>query len=609
MLRAAVGSPDVAVAAWQQWRSDRVVYDADSEEARLLAPIAARIGRLLPDDPELQRLNGHRRHSWTINTLRVARSGDVAASLRAAGIDSLFFKGLGMLPHYRELSMRNMNDADLLVRWHQRHEAIDHLVGIGFEPVYGISARAMHRMDQIYPGFGMRRADGIEVDLHWRPLHHLRRRPHLDEPLFEHSRFEQVGHTPVAVPDPSHHFVLVVGHGMRSDSAAHLIAVVDACQLLAAVDFDPERAAELARRYERTSAVRDVCRIIDDVLADGAADDLVDVRRRASTLRRSLTRRSIGDRLLDRQLHTPPSPPNNRPKVVRDIWVAASDTSIRRGGPLTGLADLARREMELGRSRDVPAQLTWIMGGRTQSLQRFRRTTTRVPRPPSLRIGESLTVAASDGFESLLASGWWELESHHVWSHAPEAALCCMIDLEPGRSCNLAITSVPFLTETNPDLTVDVRVNGRTLAIWRYHLDTDVEITQRITLSATDLVDGRCDVVFVIDGGSSPLATGVSEDVRVLGMALQSVAIEPIGILSPGGHVAPRTSVREPRVDDAIDDDQRDDGQSDDARECGDATDRATGDGLRARRVRRAPRDFLGRRHRGHRRATPPPVR
>lgn len=591
MLQAALAAPDTAVAAWRAWRAGHVVYDADEEESRLLATIASRIGQLVTDDAELQRLHGHRRHAWTVNMLRAAQTNDVASSLRAAGMDSLFFKGLGMLPLYGDMSMRNMSDADLLVRWHQRHDVIDHLASIGFSPVHGVSLAKMHTLDRIYPGFGMRRPDGIETDVHWRPLHHLRHRPHLDEILFEYSRLERIGATTVAVADPSHHLVLVIGHGMRSDSGAHLIAVADACQLLVAPDFDARRAAALAHEYERTSAVDDVCAVIIDILADGAHSDLVNARDRAIEMRQRLRRRTVGDILLDRQLTSAHGSSSGRLKTARSMWVAASDPRWRDGGPVFGLIDLARRELSLDRARDVPAQLVWILGGRSEPLGSFRRTVGGAGEDvPTLPIGDSVSVSTTTGFELLLASGWWEPEEHHVWSKAPEAALTLNIDLPPNRGCNLMMRTVPFVNATHPDLTVDVRINGTSRAVWRYRYETDVEVDQRITLHADDLDDGRCEVLFIIHGASSPLESGVAADERVLGIALQSIAIEPIGILDPGGHVSPRHEIG-------------------DETECGDAAEGTTRDGLRAGRVRRDPRTVLGRRHRSDRRAAPPPVR
>ena len=167
VLQAAIASPDQALSAWKQWRLDFRVADADVEESRLLPIVAVRAvgqpGSTGIIDPELANKRHNRRHDWTANMLRASACRDVADSLRNAGIDSVFFKGIGMLSAYADSSVRTMNDADMLVPWALRREAIEHLSEHGFVPLYGLPLSAVYDAEGTYPGFGMTRADGFEV--------------------------------------------------------------------------------------------------------------------------------------------------------------------------------------------------------------------------------------------------------------------------------------------------------------------------------------------------------------------------------------------------------------------------------------------------------------
>lgn len=465
LLRSALSRAEPAAEAWGEWRRHRTVESADVEEHRLLSVIAVRLGSRVTDDPSLRLLSGHRRYSFTYNAVRVAAASEITDDLLAGGIESVGLKGLALLPFYGNLSIRSMNDADLLVRWHQRHEAIDRLAATGYVPLGKMPLEWMHRLDRTSPGYAMSRPGGIEVDLHWRPLHGLGAYPELDEQIFTESMIRTVAGTSVRVPNPSHHVVLCLGHGMRFGSHALLMSIVDACQLMADPAFSAEQCISLAVDYERVSALRRLCDILEMTLSDGVNNELSDVPSRVAELRTSLPRRSITDVLLDRHLMAARSSTSS----ARGVWLEITEPPLLRGGPLAGAMELARKGAGVDRARDLPSQAIWKWSGQAPWAVRFRRSAHDWRgEPPTIRLGERISAVMTQGFERTLTSGWWGPDPEHgaVWSSQSESTIEFDNDLPPGSSCNVALTTSAFVCAEHPVLRVLVLVSGEHRATW-----------------------------------------------------------------------------------------------------------------------------------------------
>ncbi|MCU1360947.1 MAG: hypothetical protein JWN99_2236 [Ilumatobacteraceae bacterium] len=532
-LQSAIGSPDVARAAWSAWRDGGHI--ADVEVRRLMAMIASNLARVLPDDIELATIHAERRRTLVRQVHRLKRCQQIAEALRTEGVDSLFFKGTGLLSYYPDRSVRTMWDADLLVPWHRRHDSIDVLTSRGFTPVYGRDVESMHRLTDSNPGWGMHHDDGTEVDLHWRPLPHLRDGPGMDEQLFALARPASVASIELAVPDPSHHLVLVLAHGMRSTSEARLIAIADACRLLGTTDFDPDRAAQLAHSYERTSSLIAGCTILErllDVDPDtGRLGPGIELSGPVSALRRSLRARTMRDRLYGREVNARFGAATTRAQVAREAWEAAAVTPLRKGGPVTGLIDVGRRRIGAPRKRNIPGELLWVAAGRPAVLERLRgEHGTPAADRPILSIGDQVLVGRTQHLSNLLAAGWWPAEDDSVWSRGRVSVIDFDLNLGPSRSCNVALVVTPFLSEAHPVLSVDVRVNHRQRATWVYGTGQEYELTQRVSIPEATLDGHRCQITLIVREASSPLASGMSNDGRVLGLSLKSLTIEPIGV-------------------------------------------------------------------------------
>jgi hypothetical protein len=91
--------------------------ELDSAPVELLPLIYRAVAAADADSPALGRLKGVYRRTWYGNQLLMARAGDAAETLRAAGIDALVVGGaaIGLL-HYGEVGVRPMSDTRIAVR-------------------------------------------------------------------------------------------------------------------------------------------------------------------------------------------------------------------------------------------------------------------------------------------------------------------------------------------------------------------------------------------------------------------------------------------------------------------------------------------------------------
>jgi hypothetical protein len=532
LLTAALCDADTACDAWHRWRAVTTIGQADPLESRLMAVVAGRLAPAAVDDTELAHLRGQRRYVWALNALRAGRSAAVADVLALQGIESCFFKGLGLLGAYGDSTVRTMHDADLIVPFAQRHEAIDVLHAAGFEAAYGEPIGSVHGFADLLPGYGMRRADGTEIDLHWRPLHELRPEPHRDEPLFRARRRIELSGAAVNVVSPSHHAVLVVGHALRWGSGAQLIGLVDLCQLLAQSDFDTAAAVELAVSYERVAPLTEALDIVDPVVGGRPHPALVDAPRRLAELRAALPSPSIADRLAHAARTSAPGRRGRRLGVLSTAWSSSLGASRVAGWPVSPAVESARRHFQLERGRDVVGHLAWRAAGRSPVAERLRPHVRR-DGAPGLPLGGSIRVADGDRFTALLARGWSPPDREFAWSVAADPVVVVRPDLAAGVAGALVLGLVPFVHGAHPSITVEARVDGRRAATWRYDHEGGWPAERRLPIAGRS--DGAAvEVMLVVRRPASPFSLGLSTDRRRLGVGLVSVALVPAATAEEG---------------------------------------------------------------------------
>ena len=138
----------------------------------------------------------------------------------------------------------------------------------------------------------------------------------------------------------------------------------------------------------------------------------------------------------------------------------------------------------------------------------------------SFQAGSRLDSAA-------LHFGWAMPEKWGVWSDGPEARL--VVDPKPGSlgggDLGLIVRAMGFVTPKHPRQTVDVLVNGTSVALWTFELgDGFVERRARVPAA---VVKFPLEITFRIRNAMTPAQLGISGDARRLGIGLASLRLAP----------------------------------------------------------------------------------
>ena len=147
---------------------------------------------------------------------------------------------------------------------------------------------------------------------------------------------------------------------------------------------------------------------------------------------------------------------------------------------------------------------------------------------PRYRIGEDVDFSDPSDSRCFMREGWGETERWGVWSVADRARL--FFRLEEGRVLVLRALVQPFLTEEHRRIVVRVSVADQEVDRWTFSLDdpeADRPRWREASIQSTrpDDPGTALDISFAIDAPSSPLAEGLSTDVRTLGIGLHKMSL------------------------------------------------------------------------------------
>lgn len=173
LLHAALDEGPSAITAFDAWKR-YVDLNGPVETGcfRMLPLVHENLRRLNCDDPLMGRLGGIYRYHWC-DTLRAMRgAGRPLRLIAEAGIPMLLSKGLALAePYYGSHALRPMSDVDVMVPIDRVGDTVALLLDHGWSNVR--PPRAGARLNNILAAqhaMSFADAEGIELDLHWRPL-------------------------------------------------------------------------------------------------------------------------------------------------------------------------------------------------------------------------------------------------------------------------------------------------------------------------------------------------------------------------------------------------------------------------------------------------------
>lgn len=262
LLRAGLWEGERALAAWAEWRrAEPDLDDIEKGSHRLLPLVYRNLGPQLADDPDIGRLKGIYRRSWTQNQLglRIGRQGIDA--LQGAGLEVVALKGAALLGSaYHDRGARPMGDVDLAVRPERVPEAVEALREAGFTPNEKNAARLL----AVHHSQAFRHPEGQEVDLHrgmlWQPA--------LDEDFWQGSIEAEVAGATVRILNPADQLVHVCVHGAAWNPIPPIRWAADAYRVVKASgeELDWERLVALAERGRLTLPLHDTLAFLSERL-------------------------------------------------------------------------------------------------------------------------------------------------------------------------------------------------------------------------------------------------------------------------------------------------------------------------------------------------------
>jgi hypothetical protein len=130
-----------------------------------------------------------------------------------------------------------------------------------------------------------------------------------------------------------------------------------------------------------------------------------------------------------------------------------------------------------------------------------------------------------------LGGDWSAAEPWGRWTDGPEASVTMAAPSADAKTTMLFVRLTAFLSETHPELRVDVLLDGTLIDEWTLNWPEDRPMQVReIDLPEGDYKDGRIQLTFKMDNPMSPVDLGLSiNDQRRLG-----IGVERIWLDSPG---------------------------------------------------------------------------
>ncbi len=266
LLRAALGSGDEALAAWQEWEDEHGL-DAPEEGSYRLLPLVYRnlvssgyTGR------NTNRLRGIHRRAWAGNQSLFGHVRPVIERLRSKNIPVLLLKGTALAcSYYPDSGCRPMRDVDILVPLEEATAVCCMLETDGWKSLHWRPQVLKPSYFKFRHAIDFEHSSGGRIDAHWHALN-ICTNPKLDDLFWEHSQSADFAGIPVSTCQATEHLLEICVHGIAYSPVPPVRWIADALLLLrsgepidwqrlvrAALDFDLVPYTRAALRFLKTT--------------------------------------------------------------------------------------------------------------------------------------------------------------------------------------------------------------------------------------------------------------------------------------------------------------------------------------------------------------------
>lgn len=248
LLKAALLDGDVALKAWEAWRSRVSLDDIDHASARLVPLLLDNLQRLCVRHPDLQRYQNVARHTWLENQLLAKHGVSILQLFSDAAIPAMPLKGLAVTPlYYGNFRLRAMSDIDILVPTEAARDAAQLLVAHGWRSSRHYRMRAPDYFSTAHSTL-FKNAHDVQLDLHWHVFHECCR-PNADDIFWSQSRPMILNGLQTRSLCDTDQLFHACAHGGRPNRVAPFRWVADSAMILRAASIDWERLLSHAQTF------------------------------------------------------------------------------------------------------------------------------------------------------------------------------------------------------------------------------------------------------------------------------------------------------------------------------------------------------------------------
>ncbi len=504
VLRAALGEGAPAIDAYRRWRATVNLDDVNDITYRLLPLLFRTSEKYGLQDEETPRIRGVVKHIWLSNTLRMQSLRNALAALHDAGVDALLLKGAALFARDMEFAGSHVaGDYDIQVRPTDAPRAVAALLLAGFKPHIVRADRFTASDFETIHGAHFVTNGGLgSLDLHWRPLPNLRDPLFLEE-LFAHADDAELAERRVKVPSLADHLFLAVVRPQPWEANEVFLRAIEATKILRAWGgrLDWDRFEKLLAHNRQDWIAAHMLRLIRDELQVSMPKDVIE---------RVGARAAPFDRLVLAVCRTPPylrTAPQRL--LLKAIEIAKSEPDVP-GTFWACVRFILRRPHVLARL---------IAEGRTELPWQAR------PDPAAIWREEAARETVLDPAGPSFRSGFSFPENDGRWTDGKVAVLELPVAAALGASVDVRMVVRPFFPPKKT--TFDFRIAASGDAVTRHVLSTSGGSPVAVTIAARAVGATARKVVIVLQliATGRPIALGLSDDPRLLGLFVESVEV------------------------------------------------------------------------------------
>jgi Uncharacterised nucleotidyltransferase len=249
LLKACLLNGAEALAAWQAWHNSTNLDYIDIHSIRLLPFLAAQLFHLGVEDPAFEKYRGVQRRAWAHNQLLFHAAAAILKRLKTEQIPAMALKGVVLASSYYEsMSLRPMDDIDLLVRRVDALRALTQLEGLGWLVLPGQFQPRTPDDCAVRPACALENPSNLaQVDLHWRLLW-ARFSEDAERMLWQRAIPFEIDGAGCVAPCPADLLVHVCAHGARWSDPPSVRWVIDAALVVRAGNVDWTHVCSQAER-------------------------------------------------------------------------------------------------------------------------------------------------------------------------------------------------------------------------------------------------------------------------------------------------------------------------------------------------------------------------